>query len=65
MDDMNTWKRKCIKPLKIKADNGTFELKVGEEYLTSSINSDGSVTVFANFWVRVAQSHFGDKRKFT
>jgi len=57
-----TWHRVCIKPLKIEAENGTFELVPGKEYRTSGINSDGTITVFTKFWVRVAQEHFGEKR---
>lgn len=55
---MNTWERIAIKDFEITAENGDhFEIKRGEKYRTSGI-SDGKVTVFSNFWVKVPIEYF-------
>ena len=63
---MKTFHRKCIKPWSITAENGDFfEVIAGETYLTSAEHSDGTVTVFTSFWVRVPVECFTGAVQFT
>lgn len=53
---MKTFIRKCVKEFKNK--RGDFELKVGEEYLTSRVLDDGQVVVLGSYWVPVPAAEF-------
>ena len=72
---MKTFKRICIKNLKIIEDGKVFELKRGKEYMTSAEGEGasiqepkpkhGHVVVFSNYWVSVPTEYFAGEIKFT
>jgi hypothetical protein len=63
---VRTFKRICIEDYTVQANNGdSLTLSRGKEYITSDHHEDGTVTVFANYWVRVRPSLFAGARIFT
>lgn len=63
---MTTYKRICIEDSAIEAENGDRqELKRGQEYITSGLHEDGTVTVFSTYWVRFPVTVFAGEKRFT
>ena len=63
---METYKRICIKDWGLTALNGDhFEVKRGEEYITSANYADNTCTVCSNFWVEVPSECFAGEVRFT
>jgi hypothetical protein len=71
---MKTFKRICIKDFKIEEDGKVFEIKRGEEYFTSAVNSAPAigpepvkdhVIVMSNYWVAVPVEYFAGEIQFT
>lgn len=72
---MKTFKRICIKDYVIEDDFGQrLELKRGQEYITSDVNSapamgpesvKNHVIVFSNYWVAVPENIFAGEIAFT
>jgi hypothetical protein len=63
---MRTLNRICIEDYTITAENGDcLKLERGKEYLTSETKTDGTCTVFSNFWVPVPAKVFAGEKVFT
>jgi hypothetical protein len=56
---MKTFNRVCIQSCTVEIDNyKKFTVERGKEYITSDVNSEGSVTVFSSYWVSMPASLF-------
>ena len=63
---MKTYHRICLEDYAVTDKVGQMaEVKRGKEYLTSSIQPDGTVTVFSQYWFPVPVSKFGGEQQFT
>ncbi len=57
---MQVCRRICVKKWEVTAQNGDhFELKRGEDYLTSCRTVSGVVIVLNKYWVDVPSHYFG------
>ena len=61
---MKTFKRTCIKSTVLNTHDN-FTLKLGKEYITSSVDNNGEVMVFSRYWLSVPVSLFAKERVFT
>ena len=63
---MTTFKRVCIRDHSVTDAKGQVASVVrGKEYLTSEVEPDGFVTVFARFWWPCPVSVFAGEEQFT
>ena len=63
---MTTFKRVCIRDHQVTDAKGQVASVVrGKEYLTSEVEPDGFVTVFARFWWPCPVSVFAGEEQFT
>lgn len=63
---MKTYKRICISDYGITDGNGKrFEIKRGQECITSKPDDDGYVVVMGKFWIAVPVDNFAGEKIFT
>lgn len=63
---MTTFNRICIEDYAVTDSKGAVaEVKRGKDYLTSDVQTDGTVTVFTRYWFPVPVSKFGGEQRFT